>query len=232
MAGTAAGDGAARLTSTRALREASLSSSGVPSATTSPRFTTTIRSASSSASSRYCVVSSTVTPSSNRARMASQTRWRDVGSRPVVGSSRNSTGGRVMSEAARSSRRRIPPEYPFSTRSAAWSNSNCPSSSAARALAARRPMSHSSPTRVRFWRPVSNPSNVASWAATPMCRRTSLGCFTTSIPATVADPASGTARVVRTRTAVVFPAPLGPSRPRIVPAGTSKDTPASAWVSP
>ena len=34
----------------------------------------------------------------------------DVGSSPVVGSSRNSTGGRVISEPARSSRRRMPPE--------------------------------------------------------------------------------------------------------------------------
>ena len=93
-------------------------------------------------------------------------------------------------------------------------------------------MSHSSPTSARFWRPVSSRSSVASWAATPMWRRTSPGCATTSIPATVAVPASGTASVVRTRTAVVLPAPFGPSSPRIVPAGTSKETPASAWVSP
>ncbi len=73
---------------------------------------------------------------------------------------------------------------------------------------------------------------MASWAATPMWRRTSLGWRTTSIPATVAVPASGVARVVSTRTAVVLPAPFGPSRPRIVPAGTSKETPARAWVSP
>ena len=42
--------------------------------------------------------------------MASHTRWRDVGSSPVVGSSRNNTGGRVINDAARSSRRRMPPE--------------------------------------------------------------------------------------------------------------------------
>ena len=110
MAGTAAAEGVARVTSTRALREASLSSCGVPSAMTRPWFTTTMRLASSSASSRYCVVSRTVTPSSNSSRMASHTRWRDDGSSPVVGSSRNSTGGRVIKDAARSSRRRMPPE--------------------------------------------------------------------------------------------------------------------------
>ena len=93
-------------------------------------------------------------------------------------------------------------------------------------------MSESSPTNTRFWRPVSSGSNVASWAATPMWRRTSPGCLITSIPATVAAPASGWASVVSTRTAVVLPAPLGPSSPRIVPGATPKDTPSSAWVSP
>ena len=83
---------------------------GVPSAMTLPWSTTTIRSASSSASSRYCVVSRTVTPSPISSRMACHTRWRLVGSSPVVGSSKNKTGGRVISEAARSRRRRIPPE--------------------------------------------------------------------------------------------------------------------------
>ena len=110
MAGTAAAEGVARVTSTRAVRDASLSSCGVPSAMTSPWFTTTIRSASSSASSRYCVVNRTVTPSSSNSRMAPHTRWRDVGSSPVVGSSRKSTGGRVIKDAAKSSRRRMPPE--------------------------------------------------------------------------------------------------------------------------
>ena len=40
------------------------------------------------------------------------------------------------------------------------------------------------------------------------------------------------AKVVSTRTAVVLPAPFGPSSPRMVPAGTAMSTPASAWVSP
>ena len=102
----------------------------------------------------------------------------------------------------------------------------------ARARDSARPMSDSSPISTRFWRPVSSWSNVASWAATPMWRRTSAGCRSTSMPATVADPESGRASVVSTRTAVVLPAPFGPSRPRIVPAGTAMSTPASAWVSP
>ncbi len=102
--------GAASETSRRALRLASFSSVGVPLAITLPWSTTTMRWASASASSRYCVVSSTVTPSPSSSRMASHTRWRLVGSKPVVGSSKKSTGGRVMRAAARSSRRRMPPE--------------------------------------------------------------------------------------------------------------------------
>ena len=54
---------------------------------------------------------------------------RPCGSSPVVGSSRNSTGGRCMSAAARSSRRRIPPEYVRTTRSAASMSAKCSSSS-------------------------------------------------------------------------------------------------------
>ncbi len=110
IAATASGCAAASVTSRWALRLACLSSSGVPSAMTRPWSTTTMRWARASASSRYCVVSSTVTPSPSSSRMASHTRWRLVGSSPVVGSSRNSTGGRVISDAARSRRRRMPPE--------------------------------------------------------------------------------------------------------------------------
>ena len=49
------------------------------------------RSASWSASSRYCVVRKTVVPSAFRAATSSQIALRLTGSRPVVGSSRNST---------------------------------------------------------------------------------------------------------------------------------------------
>ena len=61
-----------------------------------PRSMIPTRSASTSASSRYCVVRKTVTPSSRASRATSAHRSaRLEGSRPVVGSSRNSTRGRV-----------------------------------------------------------------------------------------------------------------------------------------
>ena len=53
-----------------------------------------------------------------------------------------------------------------------------------------------------------------------------------SWPATRPVPLVGTLSVVSIRTSVVLPAPLGPSRPRTVPSGTTKLTPSTATVSP
>ena len=191
-AARAPGCGAARVTVSRAPPVAAFSSADVPSAITVPWSMTTMRSASSSASSRYWVVSSRVAPSATSSRITSHMRSRLVGSSPVVGSSRNSTGGRVTRPAARSRRRRIPPEYPFMTRSAASVSSKRSRSSRARALASGRRSPLSSPTITRFCRPVSSSSRVASWAVTPIWRRTAPASTTTSRPATRAQPASGT----------------------------------------
>ena len=92
---------------------------------------TAIRSASWSASSRYCVVSSTVQPWATSSRMVSHIWPRVRGSRPVVGSSRKISGGRVIRLAARSSRRRMPPENCEIGLSAASSRPNRPSRSSA-----------------------------------------------------------------------------------------------------
>ena len=91
-------------------RHEPLSSAAVPSATTSPPSRRVMRSASWSASSRYWVVSSTVTPSPTSSRTTSHMALRLRGSRPVVGSSRKSTRGRPTRPIARSRRRRMPPE--------------------------------------------------------------------------------------------------------------------------
>ena len=50
----------------------------------------------------------------------------------------------------------------------------------------------------------------------------------TSKPATSARPALGASSVVSTRTVVVLPAPLGPSRPKTSPGATAKETPPTA----
>lgn len=120
------------------------SRSGVPSATTRPpspgaAAITAIWSASRSASSRYCVVSSTVVPPSARIRTASHTSLRPRGSSPLVGSSRKSTAGVRIRLAARSSRRRMPPEYCPAGRLAAPARWNHSKRSSARRAAARPP---------------------------------------------------------------------------------------------
>ena len=53
--------------------------------------------------------------------------------------------------------------------------------------------------------------------------RSAAASRTTSRPATRAVPPSGGSSVVRMRTAVVLPAPLGPSRPSTVPGGAEVD---------
>ena len=82
----------------------------VPSAMILPWSKTTICLARRSASSRYCVVSRTVVPPSTSRSMMPQRSWRLCGSSPVVGSSRKRMGGSATNAAARSSRRRMPPE--------------------------------------------------------------------------------------------------------------------------
>src|SRR5690606_29619985 len=86
------------------------SSSAVPRAMTLPWSMTAMASASRSASSMYWVVSSRVVPPATSSSMTSHRSSRARGSSPVVGSSRNSTGGLATSAPARSSLRRMPPE--------------------------------------------------------------------------------------------------------------------------
>ena len=69
------------------------SSAGVPDATILPLSSTATMSASSSASSRYCVVRKMVTPSATRRRTMSHMVRRLRGSRPAVGSSRKTMRG-------------------------------------------------------------------------------------------------------------------------------------------
>ena len=52
------------------------------------------------------------------------------------------------------------------------------------------------------------------------------------MPSTCAEPLSGRSSVVSARTAVVLPAPFGPSNPSTLPSATVNDTPSSARVRP
>src|SRR5437016_8609086 len=52
---------------------------------------------------------------------------------------------------------------------------------------------------------------------------TSIGCVSTSKPATLAEPVVGGRKQVSTRIVVVLPAPLGPRNPTIPPLSTSNE---------
>ena len=177
-------------------------------------------------------MSSSVVPLRTSSRTTDQISLRLRGSSPVVGSSRNSTRGRVSRLDARSRRRRIPPEYVRAGRSAASARSKRSSSSFARRRASAAERSNRRPNIWRFSRPVSISSTAANWPVSPNSSRTPAASWTTSRPNTSARPASGASNVASTRTRVVFPAPFGPNSPKTVPSSTSRSTPASAVVVP
>src|SRR4051794_41147738 len=58
------------------------------------------------------------------------------------------------------------------------------------------------------------------------------GCAMTSTPPTTARPSVGTTIDVSIPTVVVFPAPLGPSRPKISPRVTDRSRSSTAFTSP
>src|SRR5215472_14698033 len=59
---------------------------------------------------------------------------------------------------------------------------------------------------------------------------TSMGCSSTSNPATLALPPVGGRKQVSTRMVVVFPAPFGPRKPTIWPFSTSNEILSTATV--
>src|SRR5690606_14875766 len=183
--------------------------------------------ASWSASSRYCVVRKTVVPPAASSRMISHMVRRLRGSRPVVGSSRKMMRAWPTSVIARASLRRMPPEYEETSVCAAPARPNRSSSRWAVRLPSALGRCSRSAIMRRFSSPVSSWSTEANCPVTPMAARTAPVSAVTSCPATVTFPASGGSRVVSTFTIVVLPAPLGPSRAKIVPFRTSRSMPSS-----
>src|SRR6266702_1996960 len=85
---------------------------------------------------------------------------------------------------------------------------------------------------MRLLTPDSPSSTEAYWPVRPISWRTWCAWRPTSYPHTRACPPSGRSRVARIRTAVVLPAPFGPSTPSTVPGRATRSTPASAVVLP
>ena len=191
-----------------------------------------IRSLRASASSRYCDVNNVDMPRFLKLATRSQMTCLLRGSRPVVGSSRNTTSGRTTKPQAISIRRRIPPEYVPTRRSAAYCRSNSCRSSSARERAADLLSPCSRPNRSRFSRPVSMSSRATCCPVSMITRRTAAGWATTSKPAILAVPRSGLVSVDNMSTVVVLPAPFGPSNATTSPRPTSKLMPRTASTSP
>ncbi len=208
------------------------SSSEVPSATFRPWSITAIRSASWSASSRYWVVSRIVLPCCTSSRIVVHIWPRVRGSSPVVGSSRKISGGRVIRLAARSSRRRMPPENWAICLVAASSSPNWPSSRAAVSRASGRLRPWSRANRMRFSVAVRFSSTEAYCPVTPRSWRTTWGWRRTSVPKICASPASIGSSVASILSIVVLPAPLGPRTPNTSPRRTTRSTPSTARWSP
>ena len=171
-------------------------------------------------------------PVSTRSRITFHNSPRLRGSSPVVGSSRNRTGGSASRAPARSMRRLIPPEKVLRGLLAASLNRKRSISSSAFLRAALRRMPYKQPIISRFSVAVRCSSTAAYWPDKPIKDLARCGSFMTSTPATHAIPESAAMSVVRIETAVVLPAPFGPNRPRTEPVGTARSRPSSATTSP
>ena len=211
-----------------------LSSSGVPSATSRPWSSTAIRSASWSASSRYCVVRKIVTPPATRSRTICHIVRRLRGSRP---------GGRLVEEddARVADQASSPGRAGAACRRSRWpracsaasARSNRSSSSAAR----RRPSRAAEVVQVGHQDQVLLAGEQVV-DGRELAGDADRGADRVGVARRgrgrrrAACPASAPIRVDRIWTVVVLPAPFGPSSAKIVPSATSRSMPSSTTWSP
>ena len=201
------------------LRRCALSSSAVPSATTRPWSITTIRSASRSASSRYCVVSRTVTPdpASSRDRVPH-----------LAAAARVEAGGRLVEEHHRRHGDQAHREVEAAPHAAGVGarrvgrrrrpGRSARSSSVVRRPAAR-PRQMSQPAHhQQVLAPVSSSSTAAYWPGQADRRADLVRLVARSCPATVAAPRVGLQQCGEDPNGVVLPAPFGPSSANTDPA--------------
>ena len=162
----------------------------------------------------------TVTPFLLSLLISSQMTLLDLGSRPVVGSSRNRTSGSFTKLRPRSNLLFIPPEYVFTLLSADSVRSTSSRSSSVLSFDFSLDKPHKRPVVKNNSLPVSKASTPVSWRATPIFVLTSLSCFSTSNPMMLASPLVMPRSVVNIRIVVLFPAPFGPKILKISPFST------------
>ena len=119
----------------------------------------------------------------------------------------------------------MPPEYVDTFRPAASVSEK--RSSRSSAIAPGSSTCRNRATSTRFSRPLRISSTAANCPVRLIDSRTSAASVATSKPLTLTVPASALSSVDRIFTTVVLPAPLEPSRAKMLPRGTSKSTPRS-----
>ena len=207
-------------------------------ATTWPWSSTTTSSASRSASSRYCVVSTSVVPS--RDELAQEAPEIDAGLRVETGGglveeqhlrARRSGGGQVEPAAHAARESVLDDARAGDLRQGEALNQLVGAfADGPRCEADDRAARPSRGSQVRSIRP----STVAYWPARPRRRSAPARGSAHDVEARPPRrcPVVGRDRVVRMRMVVVLPAPLWPRRPRTVPAGTSRSRSRRAERSP
>ena len=175
-----------------------------------------------SASSRKCVVSTTHRPPSAAARISRHASLRDFGSRPLVGSSSNTTRLGPTSAIAICSLRFIPPLSVSARARALFSRPTSRNFS----RHASSTSSAGTPLSVAYTRRCSSHVNDGKstfiCGHTPRTRRASASAPRSEWPATSASPSVGGVRPVNIATVVDFPAPLGPRRPVTCPSYSAR----------
>ena len=202
----------------------------VPSAATSPRRSSSTRVHSSSTRFNWCELRITDVPRSARRRMVSFMRRMPAGSSPVSGSSRIRTAGSCSRAAATESFCFMPRDSSlgrtplFSVSSISASNSGI--LAAASGTPYRRAVKRRCSSTVRYSK------RCGSSGMKARRRFASTGATARSKPAMLSVPVVGRRMPASARSVVVFPAPLGPTNPRISPCGTSRFSPRTADTAP
>src|SRR5258708_5153996 len=190
---------------------------------------TPIRSQSSSASGRLCVVRKMVRPSARKALMKSSTTRAASGSRPLVGSSRKITWGSCSKARAIASFCRMPFEKPPTLSSRRSQRSSRRRYRSTWPLARSAGRSYISAKNNRFCQALRRSYKPGVSVRIPTACRMAWLCSPRRCPPTVALPRVGAIKAESRRTGVVLPPPLGPRNPKTVPSGmaSGKSSPAT-----
>src|SRR5580693_235467 len=161
-----------------------------------------------------------------------------IGSRPEVGSSRNTSSGSSANARARATRLIMPPESSEGKRSATSGRSPTMPSLAIVISSSNRceTLRYSRTGNWIFCRTVSDENSAPCWNRIPQRRstprRAAASAASRSTPNTSMRPLTLGTNPMMVRVSTDLPAPEGPTKPRISPRFTSRSSPSSTLVAP